>query len=132
MTTLTIEQAVALVSAMSNNKLATSKAEAPKLTIIGELGRPVIVRSRDAGVLFGEYAGNDGSTVHLLNARQMWRWHAAEGGTLIDCATEGVIPAKCKFSPSRASVTVFNACALIDCSIKAAASIRSVAGGKWE
>lgn len=94
-------------------------------------GRPVIVRSRDAGVLFGEYAGNEGSTVHLRNARQLWKWFAAQGGTLIDVATHGVTVSECKFSPSQATVTVFNACALIDCTADAAASIRKVEGGSW-
>lgn len=89
-------------------------------------GRPVIVRSHDAGVLFGEYAGNDGSTVHLRNAVQMWRWKATQGGTLIDCATYGVVPDFGKYSPGMATVTVFNACALIDCTEDAAQSIRSV------
>lgn len=91
-------------------------------------GRAVIVRSRDAGVLFGEFAGNDGETIHLKNARQLWQWHAAKGITLIDVATHGVKADKCKFSPSEATVTVFKACALIDCTDTASASIRSVGG----
>ena len=96
------------------------------LLLTSELGRPIIVRSRDAGVLFGEYAGNDGSTVHLKNAVQMWRWKAKKGGTLIDCATFGVVSDFGKYSPAQATVTVFNACALIDCTDDAASSIRSV------
>lgn len=95
-------------------------------------GRPVIVRSRDAGVLFGDYAGHDGATVYLTNARQMWRWRAAKGGTLIDCATVGVKAEGCKFSPASATVTVFNACALIDCTDDAAASMRGVGDGTWK
>lgn len=91
-------------------------------------GRSVIVRSRDAGVLFGDFAGNDGSTVHLKNARQLWQWFAAKGITLIDVATHGVNADKCKFSPSQATITIFNACALIDCTDDAAASIRKVGG----
>lgn len=95
-------------------------------TCSGAHGRAVIVRSRDAGVLFGEYAGNEGSTVHLRNAVQMWRWKAKEGGTLIDCATFGVVPDFGKYSPAQATVTVFSACAMIDCTDEAAASIRNV------
>ena len=89
-------------------------------------GRKVIVRSRDAGVLYGEYAGNDGSTVHLRNAVQMWKWFAAKGISLIDVATYGVRKADCKFSTATATVTVFNACALIDVTADAAASIEAV------
>ena len=88
--------------------------------------RKVIVRSRDAGVVYGEYAGNDGDTVHVKNARQMWKWCAAKGISLIDVATYGVKKSECKFSPASATVTVFNACALIDVTSEAAASIESV------
>lgn len=98
----------------------------------GADGRPVIVRSREAGVLFGNYAGNDGSTIHLKNAVQMWRWKAAKGGTLVDCAEYGVDKSGCKFSHAKGSLTVFNACAMIDCTDTAAKSISSVDGGDWK
>lgn len=126
--TLTIEQAIALAGVL--NDTAKNAESTPQA--IGQIGRNVIVRSRDAGVLFGEYAGNDGSTVHLKNAVQMWAWHAAKGGTLLDCATFGVKADKCKFSFAQAKVTVFNACALIDCTDVAASSLRSVEGGSWK
>lgn len=93
---------------------------------IGQLGRKVIIRSRDAGVIYGEYAGNDGSTVSVTNARQLWKWTAAQGISLIDVATYGVKKSDCKFSPAQATVTVFNACALIDVTDTAAASIEAV------
>jgi hypothetical protein len=98
----------------------------------GADGRFVIVRSRDAGVLFGNYDGNQGSTVKLRNAVQMWKWKAAKGGTLADCAEFGVDASECKFSFARATVTIFNACALIDCTDVAAKSIASVQGGEWK
>lgn len=88
--------------------------------------RKIIVRSRDAGVIYGEYAGNDGPTVHVTNARQLWKWQAADGITLIDVATYGVKAEGCKFSPAQANVTVFNACAIIDVTDTAAGSIESV------
>lgn len=97
----------------------------------GAEGRPVIVRSRGAGVLFGEYSGNEGSTVHLKNAIQMWRWKAAKGGSLADCAEFGVDASGCKFSFGKATITVFNACALIDCTAAAAKSISKIEGGDW-
>ncbi|UXU73795.1 MULTISPECIES: DUF6948 domain-containing protein [unclassified Paracoccus (in: a-proteobacteria)] len=93
---------------------------------IGEIGRKVIVRSRDAGVIYGEYAGSDGSTVHVANGRQLWKWCAAKGISLIDVATYGVNASECKFSDAAATVTVFNACALIDVTATAAASIEAV------
>lgn len=127
--TLTIEQALALCSVLNGN--CAKPPEARPAEVIGALGRPVIVRSRDAGVLFGEYAGNDESTIHLINARQMWQWTAEKGGTLVDCAAYGVKSAKCKFSVAAATATVFNACAMIDCTADGAASIRKVVGGLW-
>jgi len=93
---------------------------------VGQIGRKVIVRSRDAGVLYGEYAGNDGSTVHLRNARQLWKWFAAKGISLVDVATFGVKKSECKFSPASATVTVFNSCAMIDVTDEAASSIEAV------
>lgn len=96
-------------------------------TIKGD-GRPVIVRSRDAGVQFGyleEYAA-DGSTVTIRDARQMWSWTAAEGGTLLDCAEHGVKAGK--FSTPNDRVIVIGACAIIDCTPKAVTTLESA---KW-
>ena len=90
------------------------------------MGKKVIVRSRDAGVLYGTYAGNDGSTVHLRDARQLWKWHAAKGISLVDVATYGVDGSKSKFSTASATVTVFNACAMIDATATAVQSIEAV------
>ena len=92
----------------------------------GALGRKVIVRSRDAGVIYGEYAGNDGSTIRIKNGVQMWKWFAAKGISLIDVATFGVKKSDCKFSVATADVAVFNACAMIDVTNDAAASIEAV------
>jgi hypothetical protein len=115
----TLKAAVALLEQMHG---ATPPAPAQ----IGKSGRKVIVRSRDAGVIYGEYAGNDGSTVHIKNGVQLWKWSAAKGITLIDVATYGVKKSDCKFSPASADVTVFNACALIDVTEEAAKSIEAV------
>jgi hypothetical protein len=98
---------------------------APATPTLGT-GRKVIVRSRDAGVIYGEYAGNDGSTVYIRNGVQMWKWFAAKGISLIDVATYGVKKSDCKFSTATATVTVFNACALIDVTADAVASIEAV------
>lgn len=118
MTDLTaIKNAITLIEGITQ----PSASPAP----IGQLGRKVIVRSRDAGVIYGEYAGNEGDTIHVKNARQMWKWFAAKGHTLIDVATYGVKKSECKISPASANLTVFNACALIDVAQEAAASIEA-------
>jgi hypothetical protein len=114
----TLKAAVALLEG-----IATQPAPSGN---IGPLGRKVIVRSRDAGVIYGEYAGNDGDTVHVRNGRQLWKWKAAKGLSLIDVATYGVTKSECKFSPAAGTVTVFNACALIDVTDDAAKSIEAV------
>jgi hypothetical protein len=121
MTTLTIEQALALASILN-----TPKVEASAPNMVQGNSRKVIVRSRDAGVQYGELVGYEGSTVHLKNARQMWSWTAAEGGTLLDCATHGVKAGK--FSTVASAITVIGACAIIDVSEKAVASLEAA---KW-
>ena len=90
-------------------------------------GRYVIVRSRDAGVQFGKLDRyTEGGTVYLTDARQMWSWTAAEGGTLLDCATHGVKGGK--FSTVSPAVTVIGACAIIDCTEKA---VKTLSEAKW-
>ena len=88
--------------------------------------RPVIVRSRDAGCIYGYLDKIDGSTVTLTRGRQMWSWTAAQGGTLIDCATHGVKAGK--FSAMGGPVTVINACAVIDVD---PAAVKSLEDAKW-
>lgn len=122
MNTLTIEQALALCSIMNNSKNTPCASTAPCTGV----GRKVIVRSSDAGVLYGEYVSNDGPTITLKNARQLWKWQTAKGISLIDLATYGVNASGCKFSSAQAVVTVFNACALIDVTDDAAKSIERV------
>ena len=112
-----LKDAIALIEKLDNP--APSKQ-------VGQLGRKVIVRSRDAGVIYGTYAGNEGDTIHITDARQLWKWCAAKGITLIDVATYGVKTSDCKFSPASATLTVFSACALIDVTSEAAASIEAV------
>lgn len=90
--------------------------------------RAVIVRSRDAGVQCGELVeyATDGSTVTLVNARQMWRWRAKKGGTLLDCAQYGVEKNDSKFSERCNRIIVINACAIIDCTDEAVESFKAV------
>jgi hypothetical protein len=118
---LTIGQARELAALFANT---TTPAASPA-TVKGD-ERPVIVRSRDAGVQFGYLLGYEGSTVHLRDARQMWSWTAAEGGTLLDCATHGVKAGK--FSTTASRVTVIGACAIIDVSDKA---VKTLESAKW-
>lgn len=115
---LTIKQARELAALFCGTPVAAASANSDQ--------RPVIVRSRDAGCIYGYLLGYEGSTVHLRDARQMWSWTAAEGGTLLDCATHGVNAGK--FSATASRVTVIGACAIIDVSVKAIPSLEST---KW-
>ena len=108
--------------------LVSGVAASPAQTVgaVPGNGRAVIVRSRDAGVQFGYLDRFEGSTVYLTKARQMWSWTAAEGGTLLDCATHGVKAGK--FSTTADAVVVIGACAIIDCTDKA---VKSLESAKW-
>lgn len=119
-----LETLKAAVALLDNIDAKEPQTVAP--SAIGQIGRMVIVRSRDAGVIYGQYHGNSGDTVHLSHARQLWKWKAAKGISLIDVAAYGVKKDECKFSPASATVTVFNACALIDVTSNASASIEAV------
>ena len=114
------------LAAMAANFLGSAPAVATTTTAVSGLGRPVIVRSRDAGVQFGYLDRYEGSTVYLKNARQMWSWTAASGGTLLDCAMHGVKAGK--FSGVADAVIVIGACAIIDCT---AAAVKTLESAKW-
>lgn len=90
------------------------------------VGKKVIVRSRDAGVLFGEYVKCEGSDVSLKKATQMWKWHAAKGISLIDVAEFGVDTSKSKFSKGKSDIVVVGACAIISVTPEAALTIEAV------
>lgn len=87
--------------------------------------RKVIIRSRDAGVVYGELVSIDGPNITVTNGRQLWKWKAAKGHTLVDVAEYGVDAKGCKFSPASATITVFNACALLDVSGAAVKTIEA-------
>lgn len=117
---LTIKQARELAAQFCGTPMVAEAAN-PGIDL-----RPVIVRSRDAGVQFGYLDHFEGSTVYLKNARQMWSWTAAKGGTLLDCATHGVKGGK--FSDTAAAVIVIGACAIIGCTAEA---VKTLEAAKW-
>jgi hypothetical protein len=83
-------------------------------------GKIIIVRSRDAGCLVGEFVSREGADITLCKARQLWQWKAKEAGTLIGLATDGAAKGGNKWSqPSAGNVVVIGACTLIECSDRA-------------
>lgn len=85
----------------------------------------VIVRCRDAGVHFGTYVSHNGREVHLTDARRMWRWFAAEGISLSECAVAGINAKKSKIAFPVGQIVLLDACEIIPCTVEAAASIEN-------
>ena len=84
-----------------------------------------IVRSRGAGVFFGEVAKVDGNTVTLRNVRKVWEWYGA-------CAVEELavngttMPAQCKMTVTVAEMVVLDVLQIIPCTEKAEKSLGAV------
>jgi len=78
----------------------------------------VIIRSRDAGVHVGYLKKQEtNGYIELLKTRRIWSW-TGNRFTLSDIATNGVDTAK--LSIELPKITIFNACEIIECSVKSA------------
>jgi hypothetical protein len=78
---------------------------------MSKAGDYVLVRSREQGVMCGEYVWHSGREVHLRNARQIWSW-SGQRMTLVDVS---VVPSG-EMKISRASagdVVMLEACGII-------------------
>ena len=53
-------------------------------------GRPVIVRTINAGVHYGYLAKEDGMRVELYRSRRLWAWKAKSGVALSGVAANGI------------------------------------------
>ena len=98
----------------SNRKLKTMKKETRK-----------IVRTRSAGVFFGEIASRNGQSVVMSNARRLWYWDGS--ASLSQLAQTGTSkPNGCRFPIAVDCVEVFEVIEILDVTASAAASIDSV------
>lgn len=93
----------------------------------------VIVRSRDAGVHFGELVNRTGREVTLRNARRIWRWRGAN--TLNEVALTGVEAGTVRGGYTRVSepvesIDLLEACEIIPATNEAAASIAAAGWAK--
>lgn len=61
-----------------------------------EIGQKVLIRTRSAGVHFGELVSRTGQEVHLKNARRLWSWNGAL--SLSEVSVKGVDLEKSKIS----------------------------------
>jgi hypothetical protein len=93
------------------------------------VGKYCIIRSREQGVMTGyvvEIGGNNGRTVKLKQARQIYRWSSKF--VLVELAAFGPRnTAEQRYSePSTEPVLMLEACGVIPCSDIAAQMIRDV------
>jgi hypothetical protein len=89
-------------------------------------GDYVIVRSSPSGVWAGVLDKIDGATVHLSDARRLWRWWSAEGVSLSGVATAGLHPKRlkeCRIAVPVAQVIVNEVCEVLSVTDKARASL---------
>ena len=74
----------------------------------------VIVRCKDAGVHAGEYVKHTGREVVLKNSRRIWYWKGA--ASLSEIAVHGCsCPKECKIALAVPSITLTEACEIIEC-----------------
>jgi hypothetical protein len=85
----------------------------------------VIVRTYSAGVFAGELESRNGKEVILLNARRLWYWSGA--ASLSQLAMEGTKnPKDCKFPCEVSRVELLEAIEILDVTLEAQESIKSV------
>lgn len=81
----------------------------------------VVVRATQAGVHVGTLEGRKGQEVTLSNARRLWRWRGAN--TLNEVALRGVSDEWTRLSEPVGSVTILDACEVIETSKDGAANL---------
>ena len=87
--------------------------------------RLVIVRTRSAGVFYGELVYKTGQEVVMKNARRIWYWAGA--ASLSQLAMEGTSsPDDCKFPCPVDKIELTDAIEIIDTTEKAQKSIEGV------
>jgi hypothetical protein len=87
--------------------------------------RPVVVRSSQSGVWFGNLVSRHGKSVRLTNARKIWSWQGAN--TTSDIALAGVGKGS-KVAPP-VTVTVTECHEILDATAVAAATIEARSWG---
>lgn len=88
-------------------------------------GQYVIVRCRDAGVHAGEYVSHKGREVRLKNSRRIWYWSGA--ASLSEIAAFGCAnPSNCKITVPVSSITLLEACEIIECLAQGERFLREV------
>jgi hypothetical protein len=93
-----------------------------------EVGQYVLIRSRDQGVVCGEYQSNIGREVTLKNARQIFRWNGSDRLTLVDVAT---VPGEVRVSRvcTAGEMVMLEACGIIPTTPEVEQYLRNVGHG---
>ncbi len=90
----------------------------------GMIGKYVIVRCRDAGVHAGTLVSHEGRECVLSNSRRLWYWKPANNAAFLSgLAAEG-LHTDSKISVVVALIHLTENCEIIECTDKAAASLR--------
>ncbi len=90
-----------------------------------DIGRYVLVRSRDQGCVCGEYRGHAGREVTLGQARQVFRWNGKRL-TLFDVA---VIPGELLISEVVEEAVLLEACGIIPVTPEVEKALRTAKAG---
>ena len=84
-----------------------------------------IVRTRSAGVFFGEILTRNGQEAVMLNVRRIWYWAGA--ASLSQLAVDGTSnPGGCKFPATVSRIEIFEVIEILDVTNSASISIQSV------
>lgn len=95
------------------------------------LGTQVIVRTSGAGVLYGRLEEVAGTTVRLVDARQLWSWDSTDRLALTDLATLGTpLGSGSKFSGPCETAVITGVHAILACTPGAVAAIGAVPAWK--
>lgn len=106
---------IKLLEMLLNNESVPEKER--KDAVSDLVGKPVIIRCRDAGVHFGYYVSHSGREVVISRSRRMWRWWAKKQMTLSAVAEFGLNEGKdlriqCEMS---GDVHLLEACEILPC-----------------
>lgn len=92
-----------------------------------EIGTPVIVRARDAGVHFGYYQGHEGRDVKLTKSRRMCRWWAKTQMSLSAVAEFGLnLDRELRIQNELPKIEIMDGCEIIPCTKECVESIGKV------
>lgn len=97
------------------------------------IGQQVIVRGDASGVHHGVLHAVDGSTVHLKNARRLWRWKiTGQGVSLSEVAILGVDHGESKITMMLPDIVVLGICEIVPTHGVASATIDGAPIGQAE